>query len=45
MVYALGNQALIGVIKSSKTEVDLTRLPDGIYFLKIGEVLNKVIKF
>ena len=41
---SLGREVLNGLIEEKKTRVFLDSLPTGIYFLRLGNNLNKTIK-
>jgi len=40
----LGKQLMTGTITSSNQEIDISHLPSNIYFLKVGNQFNKVLK-
>lgn len=40
----LGKQLIVGSIKSSHQEIDLSNLPSNIYFLKLGNQVFKILK-
>jgi hypothetical protein len=40
----LGKQLIIGTIKSSNQEIDLSNLPPNIYYLKLDNQVFKILK-
>ena len=39
-----GQSVLNGSINSNTHQVDISRLPEGVYFLKVGKEVRKVLK-
>lgn len=39
-----GQSVLNGIVNSNSTQIDVSHLPEGVYFLKVGNVVKKVLK-